>query len=139
MIIVVTGPREWTDYDTIYSSLAQGVPLISETTLVEGEAEGFDKLCRRAALELGMDVKPMPIETWYPGGRFDPLAGHKRNQAMIDWALSTGDTVVGFAGIMPCTKPGCRLNRKHNTHGTADCIKRLVAAKITTRKVYPNG
>ena len=124
MRIGVTGPRTWTDrraieglFFALYEdALEQG----ESVTLLEGEAEGFDTLCRQVAEMLGWIIEPYPIKSWYVNGQFDRTAGHKRNERMVQAGADHW-----IAGIMQCDKPEHSNQSAHITHGTADCIKRL--------------
>jgi hypothetical protein len=132
--ILVSGPRGWTDWGSLLVALVRVSTEIDprEITLIEGEADGFDKLARNIALWLGWKVEPYAVtpDDWYPGGKYDPAAGHKRNQLMVD---SGAD--IAIAGIMMCEKHPKR--GPHVTHGTADCIRRIEKAEIPLREVYP--
>jgi hypothetical protein len=140
MRVIVTGPRTWTGnacYKPLFEVLSNlrdeyGVPVDETITIVEGEAKGFDRMCRTIGEALGYEIDPYPVETWYPGDVYNPEAGHERNQVMVD---SGGDVAV--AGIMPCVKKGCTVERPHDSHGTADCMERLEDAGIPIVKVYP--
>ena len=44
---------------------------------------------------------------------------------------------VCVAGIMGCIKPGCKVPLPHPTHGTADCISRVLLAGIPLVPVHP--
>lgn len=135
MRVLVSGPRGWLDWGSLLVALVRVSTGIDprEITLIEGEADGFDKLAKNIALWLGWKVEPHAVthDDWYPGGKYDPAAGHKRNQRMVD---SGAD--VAIAGIMPCEKPEHANRELHGTHGTADCIKRVKKANVPIREVY---
>lgn len=138
MRVIVTGPRTWTDKWAAREALLKAyerLPDIHESiTLVEGEAVGFDTIMRDLARQLGWEIDPFPIDTWYPNGIYDYAAGHKRNQRMVDSGAQ-----FAFAGIMSCVKAMCNRPGIHCTHGTADCMARLKKASIEIVEVYPHG
>lgn len=142
MRVIVTGPREWRGekcFNALYGVMTgirdeYNVPDDETITLVEGEARGFDKMARAIALDLGWEIDPHPVLTWYPGDVFNPEAGHQRNQEMVD---TGGD--IALAGQMGCTKKEHLGQDFHITHGTADCMERLEDAGIPIVKVYDDG
>jgi hypothetical protein len=134
--IGVTGPRDWTDVETVrqaFYDLYEDLLRPNErVTLIEGEAQGFDLVCRAVAIELNWVIEPYP-KSWYDAnGNFDIAAGHKRNKRMVD---SGADYWI--AGIMPCTKPEHASRPAHNTHGTDGCIKLVRRAGIPIRELEP--
>lgn len=135
MRILVTGARNWEDLDTARSGLLQAARLtgatlldLSEIILVHGGAGGFDLVCAGIAEELGWETEEHKA-AWHPlgeRGRPDNLAGHKRNQLMVDLGA---DMLV--AGIMPCQKGRyCPVPKPHPSHGTMDCVGRALLAGI---------
>jgi hypothetical protein len=142
MKVLVTGPRGWTNA-RCYFSLSRvmcmvredyGVPAGETITLIEGEARGFDRMARSIAENLGWEIDPHPVEDWYPGGVYNPEAGHTRNQEMVDL-----EPDIAIAGILPCEKKEHADQPPHNTHGTADCIERIEDAGIPLVEVRPDG
>jgi len=134
--IVVTGPRQWEDYQALESGLRQVVmeverPLIA-ITLTEGEADGFDLMSKEIAESFGWGVHPVPA-LWRPGGIYDPKAGFARNEKM----MKEGHDIC-VAGIMACEKKGCAIDRSHHSHGTANAIRWARSEGIPLRKVYPS-
>jgi hypothetical protein len=122
--IGVTGPRTWTDRVAIellfFSLYEDAIDAGEPVTLIEGEAQGFDLMAKSVAEMLGWTIEPYPVPTWYPDGKFDPSAGHKRNQRMVDTGAD-----YWIAGIMQCKKPEHYNQSAHITHGTQDCIIRV--------------
>lgn len=80
--------------------------------IIQGGANGADRLAAQAAMELGLTCETWPAD-WTRYGRG---AGPIRNQAMLD---SGADLVVAF--------PGGR--------GTADMVKRARAAGVPVVEV----
>lgn len=137
--IMVTGPRTWKGA-RYYEALEDKINLVTHywadayhLVLVEGEAEGFDKMARIIAEAHGWEIDPYPIESWYVDGNYNPEAGHARNQLMVDSGID-----LALAGMMLCEKDKCKGKEPHLTHGTQDGLKRLQAAKITTILVNPD-
>ena len=107
-------------------------PLYAETiTLIHGAADGFDLMCAGEAEQRGWQLEPHAAD-WFPNGKFDMYAGHRRNQVMVD---AGADECV--AGILPCTQRNCTRPMPHPTHGTMDCVGRAMLAGIHVIPVYP--
>ena len=96
--IVVSGDRNWTDYDTIFRVLSALKSTNIKITILEGECKGVDKLCKKAALSLGMNVKPYPAD-W--GEPYDPSAGPIRNRKMLD---QKPDLILAFHPNLKASK-----------------------------------
>lgn len=90
-------------------------------TLRHGAAPGADELCGSTGKRLGWDIDPHPAE-WCPDGTFDPEAGKRRNQAMVD----PGDVARCFA-FGALERPSRRGHGLEAT-GTADMVKRAARA-----------
>jgi len=142
MKILVTGPRNWKGqacYSALYEVLRNvradyGVTDSEIIYLIEGEAAGFDTMAKHIAHALGWEVEEFPVSDWYPGGVYNPQAGHTRNQEMVD-----SEPDIAIAGILPCEKKEHANQPPHKTHGTADCIERIEDAGIPLVEVRPNG
>lgn len=137
--IGVTGPRQWTDREAIellfFSLYEDTLDQGEQVTLIEGEAKGFDLLCRSVGEMLGWVIEPYAVKTLYDdNGKFDPSAGHKRNQRMVDTGAD-----YGIAGIMQCRKPEHSNWSAHPTHGTQDCINRVRRAGIELIELETDG
>ena len=134
MRILVTGPRQWTDEKTLKEHLLAAFLAHSlhagdgPVTLIHGGARGFDLLAATIAEELDWETGEYKVD--WNEDRY--LAGHLRNARMV---ASGADVCV--AGIMACVKPGCGLPRPHLTHGTMDCIGRVLLAGIPLIPVHP--
>ena len=133
MRILVTGPRQWTDEKTLHDALfsvflAHAPFAAAEVTLVHGGADGFDLISAAKAEELGW--QPEEHKADWASDRYQ--AGFTRNAVMV---AAGADVCV--AGIMDCIKPGCKVPLPHPTHGTADCISRVLLAGIPLVPVHP--
>ena len=78
LVVVVTGSRDWTDRNRVYSAL----DLLGPDLLIEGGAKGADKLARDWADNRGVWCVEVPA-LWSSHGR---TAGPKRNQFMLSVA-----------------------------------------------------
>ncbi len=67
----------WTDREAIRQVLSKCLP---NSVIIEGEAEGADRLARSVAEELGLTVEPYPAN-WAHYGK---AAGPIRNKQMLD-------------------------------------------------------
>jgi len=145
VLIGLTGSRIWPDpllleytlEDVWHDALADGYTGIE---LMHGWAEGADTIGHEWAFRTGFLIREFPAD-WNgpcgpeckPGHRrrnkrredYCPQAGHRRNQQMVDER-----PVLFVAAVMPCTLPKCAHIPPHNSHGTADCIRRAEAAGI---------
>jgi|SRR5215475_15819728 len=114
--IVVTGSRDWTDADTIQKTLTE-IDIeqsgVYGVTLIEGGAQGADRIARDLAKSLGWKVITIKAD-WSLG----PRAGPIRNRKMLDLKP---DEVIAF--------------RLGETRGTADCIREAKQRGIPVRIV----
>lgn len=111
--LLACGDRHWANYDAIVKCLRH----LSEfyngiAVVIEGEADGADRLSRRAAEELGIPVEPYPAD-WQRYGR---AAGPIRNQKQLDDGKP--DVAVVFHRDLAQSK------------GTADMVRRLRKAEL---------
>lgn len=106
--IVVTGGRDFGGYGAVDSALHAVHRKHGIAALIEGGAQGADRLCAEWAKRNGVPVKQYPADWERHGKRAGPL----RNQRMIDEGRP--DAAVAF--------PGGR--------GTADMVARLQKAGI---------
>lgn len=80
MIIMVTGSRNWSLSRPIEKHLYWFTRGVSEVTLLEGGAEGADRIARAYALSRGWEVV-----TFLPKyEQYGTRAPHVRNQLMVD-------------------------------------------------------
>lgn len=112
--ILVTGSRNWQDYEIVRGAIA-GAAGSLPATVVHGAAKGADACAARAARELGLAVDAHPAD-WARHGR---RAGPIRNTVMV--ALGA-DVCLAFPGP--------------DSIGTWDCIRKAVSAHIPVR-IYP--
>ncbi|KIF66257.1 hypothetical protein HY68_36735 [Streptomyces sp. AcH 505] len=147
--ILITGPRTLTDTQLVANTLLQtwhdaiqdGYDGI---LITHGTAEGADDLSDQWALSNGIPRDPHPSD-WEgpcspqcpPGHRrpragrdYCPTAGHRRNQHMVDLQPR-----LCVAFIRPCTRATCRKPQPHDSHGTADCIRRAKKAGLPVLRV----
>jgi hypothetical protein len=150
-LVLVTGSRAWSDIpvmadallDTWHDATQDGH---SGITVLEGGATGADSIARTWAKQHradGVDSRTMPADwdgpcadTCPPGHRKDahgheycPLAGHRRNQQMVDQKPA-----IVLAFVSPCTNDRCRKPKPHGSHGVDDCLKRAKKAEIPVRR-----
>jgi hypothetical protein len=78
MIILVTGDRNWTDYDTVAEVLSRAIP--GQDTLIEGGAPGLDTIAGEIALGYNL-ILDERLAKWDQYGR---AAGPIRNKEMLD-------------------------------------------------------
>ena len=87
MKILICGNRNWNNRELIRNFL---LTLSKDTIIIEGEANGADKIAREEAEKLGMNVERYPAE-WDKYGR---AAGPIRNTEMRE--KGKPDKVVAF-------------------------------------------
>ena len=86
-VILVTGGREWANYETtqrameIVGSKWKKTP--QSVLVIHGECRGADRLAGKSAKELGYTIQSAPAD-WKKYGR---SAGYVRNAEMIEQAL----------------------------------------------------
>jgi glycerophosphoryl diester phosphodiesterase len=91
MKVIIAGIRyidpvkkiEFTDYEVIKQAVSNSgfIP----TEIVSGMAKGVDTLAIRFARENNLKLTEFPAD-WYPFGKYDNSAGHKRNLEMANYA-----------------------------------------------------
>lgn len=140
--VLVTGSREWDMPSVVHNSLQLVVHEAKDADctsllVVHGDCPSGADMHARAWAEdflpadatMSVDHEPHPA-IWRPMGIYDPLAGFARNQKMVDKGAN-----VCLAFVIPCTKPNCNRPQPHDSHGTADCIRRAKQAGITVREI----
>lgn len=88
--IAIVGSREWKDYDVI-RKFVDSLP--ADCTVVSGGARGVDSMAIRCATRRNLATH-VYLPNWHPEpeGVYDPQAGFKRNQVIVDDV----DLVVAF-------------------------------------------
>jgi hypothetical protein len=138
--VLVTGSRTWDDRQAIADALLdawhdaiQTVSPEVRFVVVHGDCPtGADAIAKQWALDNGLIHQPHPADWSAPcpdncltvphrktssrHGEYCPLAGHRRNQFMVDQGA---DLVLAFS--------------RNNSRGTADCISRAKTAGIPVR------
>lgn len=137
--VLVTGSRTWDDRQAVADALLDAwhdaTQVISEQvqfTVVHGDCPtGADAMAKQWAIENGVFHVAVPADWAAPcdatctpehrkvssrHGDYCPLAGHRRNQLMVDMGA---DLVLAF--------------HRSNSRGTADCIRRAKKAGIPVR------
>lgn len=123
VLVCGSAPRRdrpgWEDRDLLFSSL--DTLAATATTVVEGEAEGADRMAAEWAAERGIPVERHPAH-WERYGR---AAGPMRNREMLQ---PVPDMVVAFSRWEPPTS------------GTADMLAQAHRAGVPSIwVVYPGG
>lgn len=107
MKLLVTGGRDFADWDQLERVLTAVHAQLPISRLIHGDARGADHLAGCWARDNGVEVKPCPAD-WSKGLG----AGPDRNQQMLD--EEQPDVVLAFAGGA----------------GTADMVRRARAAGV---------
>lgn len=111
--ILVTGSRDWSSWDVMNKALAEAWAATGyelDATLVHGDARGADRMAAEIWRSRGLPVEPHPAD-WSQG----KVAGHWRNQAMVDLGAR-----LCLAFMLP------------ESRGTRDCVARAEVAGIPT-------
>lgn len=96
MRIIVCGGRDYNNKERLYEVLNEFLPIKDEITILQGEADGADKLAKLWAEENGVACIPFAADwdKYHRPGRKNP-AGPIRNRQMFD---SGCDLVIAFPG-----------------------------------------
>lgn len=139
--VLVTGSRTWDDRQAVADALldawhdaVQTVSPEVHFTVVHGDCpSGADAIAKQWAIDNGVFHHGFPANWSGPctpacpdtphrktnrHGEYCPLAGHYRNQLMVDMGV---DLVLAF--------------HRDNSRGTADCIRRAKAAGIPVHTI----
>ena len=144
-LILLTGSRKLRDRVIVRRALHAAVESWgvdpSEVGVVHGGAYGLDRIGAYEAAAMGMLVARPMIPEWdhcgpdcppgphrkpkpgRPGETYCPLAGVRRNQAMVD-------RVVAFLNAGPGRRAVCLAFPMGRSTGTRDCARRAKAAGI---------
>jgi hypothetical protein len=124
--ILVTGSREWPDYDAVWSEIAGLALLHPHAVVVHGaHRDGADRFAAQAARAVGLAEEPHPAR-WKQWNR---RAWPFRNAEMV---AAGADICLAF--IAPCAQPSCRKLRPHGSHGASGCADLAYAAGIDVRR-----
>lgn len=118
MRVLVTGDRNWTDWDTIRCELAK-LPSGPDTVLIHGDADGADTIADTIGREMGFTVLPFPAN-W---NRYKRGAGPRRNSQML--GQGKPDMVLAFHPDLSKSK------------GTRDMVQKAEARGKEVRKFTP--
>lgn len=132
--LLVTGSRDWSDYDVVRAEIGQVVTeRLAETgdpftriIVVHGGAKGADLLAAKAAREFRLGQEPHPAD-WQKFGR---RGGYVRNELMVSLGA---DLCLVFA--THCARAACQGRAPHITHGTAHCSGLAREAGIPLRRI----
>lgn len=112
-VVIVTGSRDWDDWDFIETKLEELDPY----EVVEGGASGADEIAREWANRKGIDSYTFNAD-WRRHGK---AAGPIRNRYMLETYKNDirGVEVVAF--------------RKNNSRGTTSCVEiaKMLGMKVT--------
>ena len=138
MRILITGSRDWTDRDVIETAIEDVLRIASSpdgpVIVILGDCAGADRMASAIAIARGWHTVTVPANWVYHGRK----AGFIRNAAMVSLMRPASEDIC-LAFINPCGSENCSaLNRAHDSHGTADCVKSARAAGIAVRE-YRNG
>lgn len=141
IVILVTGSRDWGDYQTVLEALSIYYGRGYDVTVRHGacsyidrntgEELSLDMLADRAAKHLEFEVDPMPAD-W---NKYRKAAGYIRNIEMIkkdptpNICLAFGRLCKGKNG-MPCQL----VQGKHISHGTRHCSEAAKQAGIEVKR-----
>lgn len=109
--ILITGSRNWTDWDEVAYALMDATPRPYDYRyiIVHGGARGADTIAAAWAKSWGMEVEVHPAD-WRTHGK---AAGPIRNQKMVDLGAHV-----------------CLAFPQPKSVGTWDCVRRAKAAGI---------
>jgi YspA, cpYpsA-related SLOG family len=136
--MIVTGSQDWDNAAIVWLALERVHQFDPGVLLVSGACpRGADLLCETSWADLGGEIERHPA-AWYPGGRYDGMAGIRRNQEMADLG-AWGCLAFG----LPCERRACAGKPAdedwpfHVTHGTGHCSRYAKARGIAVRRFTP--
>ena len=116
MRILVTGSREWTDWEVLHEVLEAWTRGADSVTIVHGGAPGADRLAGDYARAAGWAEEVHPAD-WAQYGK---PAGMIRNKAMVDVGA---DVCIAF------------FKASAGNRGTRGCAKMAEEAGIPVRRI----
>lgn len=130
--ILVTGSRDWSDWQTLTYAMFEAVDDYGEVVVVHGACPtGADAMADWVGENLlgflevvGARVERHPAD-WSRGRK----AGPERNAHMVSLGA---DVCLAFIG--DCTSPRCHISGKHPSHGASGCADLAEKAGIETRR-----
>jgi hypothetical protein len=128
MRILVTGSRDWPEWNVVNKALLDACGQHGDLTIVHGACPtGADQMADKFCKYQGLTPERHPAD-WSTG----PSAGPNRNKAMV--ALGA-DLCLAF--ITPCNSPRCRRPQPHGSHGATGTADLAEAAGIEVIRYYP--
>ena len=125
--VLVTGSRDWWDYEAVCFELAGLALLHNPLVVVHGaHRTGADCFAAMSAKAIGARQEPHPAD-WK---RWNRKAGPIRNEEMV---AAGADLCLCF--LMPCSSQRCRNRKPHNSHGATHCADLAEKAGIPTRRI----
>ncbi len=121
MKLLVTGTRDWPEPERVQQTLWRRLRELHEArpdmTVLVGDARGVDAWTYAWCFANGVPVERYEAH-WRAGGVYNPLAGHQRNQRMVD------------------EKPDrCLVIWDGKSTGTKDCTDRAFCAGVAIEYV----
>ena len=127
--ILVTGSRDWSDQDRVWSGLGNTVapiPVDRDIVIVHGHCpRGADAIADLWARKYGTSIERHRAQDFGPW----PACGPIRNQHMVNLGA---DICLAFIG--PCTSTRCRRPAPHPSHGASGCADLAERAGIPVRR-----
>jgi hypothetical protein len=114
MKVLICGDRNWSNIERVVDKLME-LQDRGYTTLIEGEANGADRIAKEAAKVLGFTIEAYPAD-WQKYGK---AAGPIRNRQML--VEGKPDLVVAFHGDL------------ENSRGTKNMVNQAIRANIDVR------
>lgn len=117
-IVIIAGGRDFFDFDLLVEKcdkILNGVRLTHNIIIRSGGAKGADSVGEAYA-----DLRSYKVEhfipNWYPNGKYDASAGHRRNREMADGNNEFPSKANGLIAFWD--------NRSKGTNGMIDYAKR---------------
>ena len=138
---LVTGPRDYTDEQTVHHWLWHVLVLARDAgsglvivhghcpTGVDHMADEWGSLMRAAGNPVRVERHPAQRHPTQDFGPW-PGAGPRRNEYMASLGAH-----ICLAFLKPCVREGCPRGRAHDTHGTANCVRQARAYGIEVKEI----